>query len=431
MIKDFFVENNLEFKNKTFLLAASGGPDSMALLQMLNNELDKTSQLVVAHLDHQIRNDSYLEYELLKKVCKQNGLLLFNKSWPNSLHPQTGVEAAARNYRYHFLAEVAKKINADYLLTAHHGDDLLENILLKLIRSGDASEMSSLQPVRSWQGIFLIRPLLKYSKQQLLDFDRANNISFIEDATNAADDVQRNRLRHHVVPLLKKENPNILANGLRFIDSVKILQDERQQYFSKIKAEAFMGCLRLKEEVLLKMNSKLRADYFSYLIQKKWHRQVKFSDMFLKKQDSVQRDGFKIVYYQGYYYLYRVKDFLKKNFELQKIVLNMPFVWQNSKYLITDKRLVDKEKLQIGSFYMPKFNKMTAGGLLAGTKLQLANGQWSKPKKKFAENAIPLFLRAHCLTIYVDDQVVFVENTYQNQRYSENYLKYNVYQIKN
>ena len=114
------------------------------------------------------------------------------------------------------MTKVVKEINADYLLTAHHGDDLLENILLKLIRSGNPEEMNSLQEVGKMNGVPLLRPLLSYSKKELLEYDKAHQLNFIEDSTNQEDSTIRNRLRHHIVPFLKAENPDLLENALRY-----------------------------------------------------------------------------------------------------------------------------------------------------------------------------------------------------------------------
>lgn len=130
----FFAEEGLPLEGN-FLVAASGGPDSMALLDLMRR-LPGGFQLYAAHLDHQLRADSQKESQLLRAYCHKYQLPLYESVWPKSLHPESGLEAAARDYRYNFLFEVARQVKADYLLTAHHGDDLLENILLKLVRSG-------------------------------------------------------------------------------------------------------------------------------------------------------------------------------------------------------------------------------------------------------------------------------------------------------
>ena len=84
----FFTENNIEIKNKKFLLAASGGPDSVALLKMLFNFLPNPSeQLIVAHLDHCLRDDSFLESQLLQRLTSALKVKLVEKKWPVELHP--------------------------------------------------------------------------------------------------------------------------------------------------------------------------------------------------------------------------------------------------------------------------------------------------------------------------------------------------------
>ena len=203
-INDFFEDNGIELNNKKFLVAASAGPDSMALLDMLQK---MKVRVIAAHFDHQLRSDSKNETKILQEYCKKYDIPLFTAVWAKDEQPAAGIEAAARDARYAFLTQIAKKEKADYLLTAHHGDDLLENILLKFIRSGNPEEMNSLQAVGVMHGVSLLRPLLAYSKQELFEYDRKNGIEFITDSTNNEDETMRNRLRHHVVPLLKKENP--------------------------------------------------------------------------------------------------------------------------------------------------------------------------------------------------------------------------------
>ena len=212
-INDFFEDNGIELNNKKFLVAASAGPDSMALLDMLQK---MKVQVIAAHFDHQLRSDSKNETKILQEYCKKYDIPLFTAVWAKDEQPAAGIEAAARDARYAFLTQIAKKEKADYLLTAHHGDDLLENILLKFIRSGNPEEMNSLQAVGVMHGVSLLRPLLAYSKQELFEYDRKNGIEFITDSTNNEDETMRNRLRHHVVPLLKKENPALIANALNY-----------------------------------------------------------------------------------------------------------------------------------------------------------------------------------------------------------------------
>lgn len=414
-IVDFFEENQIDLNDKKLLVASSAGSDSMALLDMLWGMQKKCNFAVIAaHFDHQLRVDSEKETEILKKYCRQKEIPFFSTKWLKSQQPQRGVEAAARHARYAFLTMVANEQNADYLLTAHHGDDLLENILLKFIRSGNPEEMNSLQAIGKMHGIKLLRPLLAYSKQELLDYDRTHEISFIIDSTNEEDETMRNRLRHHVVPLLKKENPALLHNALNFSQKMNKLVEMVDDRLTEIgTVEPFLGrAYRISEEKLANLTTDETTIFWQKAIWQKYHRRV-----------NQNLGNFDVQKYQGYFYLFRKN--MAKVVEPQTIKVDQEFIFQGRKLVLTTKRKENQKA--IGDFWFNTNVNFSAGSLMVGYKLLLQNGQRVKAKKKFAENAIPLSLRALCLTIYVDDEPVFVEQTYQSQKWCKNGCHYYLY----
>ncbi|WP_308555929.1 tRNA lysidine(34) synthetase TilS [uncultured Lactobacillus sp.] len=407
-ITDFFKDNNIDL-DKTFLVAASAGPDSMALLDMLRK---MNVKVMAAHFDHQLRADSKDETALLKRYCQKYDIPLFTAMWTEE-KPAKGIEAAARNARYDFLTKVAKKEKADYLLTAHHGDDLLENILLKFIRSGNPEEMNSLQAVGKMYGVPLLRPLLAYSKRELLNYDEQNGIEFITDSTNNEDETMRNRLRHHVVPLLKKENPDLIANALNYSQKMTKLDDFVNQKVTEIgQLEPFLRrAYRIKSEKLAKLSKEEQIIFWQKNIWDKFHRRV-----------NQNLGNFTVLEYQGYFYLFKNGQL---NADVQPIKLNLPFKFQNEAFVLTDRP--EKDKVEIGNFWFKEKADFKAGSLMPGAKLLLQDGKRTKAKKKFAEHAIPLPLRSLCLTIYANDEPIFVEQTYQNQNWIENGNQYFLY----
>lgn len=422
----FFTENNIEIKNKKILLAASGGPDSVALLKMLVDFLpNPNEQLVVAHLDHCLRDDSFLESQLLQKLTNDFKVQLIEKKWPVELHPQTGIEAKAREYRYGFLADVGRKYQTDYLLTAHHGDDLIENILLKFIRSGDVAEMNSLQIVGNLGSMKLLRPLIKYSKDELLKYDNEHDLKFIEDKTNFEDDTLRNRLRHYVVPLLKKETSYLVKNANHFSESVALLSKCQSDFFASLPSPInFNKTLRGEKEDLAGLNTKELAAFFEYLIYKNWHQRIHFDEVNLNKNGVFNKNNFQLLFYQKYYYLINTKELPIVDTKRKLVKLNKNFSLNGKKYLITQNK---KSQKLAGYFYGEKAECLEVGSLPQGSTLKLATGKQTKAKKKFAENGIPLALRPYCLTIWQDKNPVYVENVYQNQEYNQNFVRYNVY----
>lgn len=416
-IIDFFKQHHFKLKNKTVIVAASGGPDSMALVNMLN-ELQKKEKftLILAHLDHQLREDSEQETTLLSQYCHEHRLRLVNAKWPKDLQPQTGIEAAARAYRYSFLQTVMQKYHGDYLLTAHHGDDLLENILLKLIRSGYPEEMNSLQAVSKRQGMLLLRPLLSFSKKELLAYDRKHQLKFIEDQTNFEDNTMRNRLRHYVVPLLKKENPQLLKNALRFSNEENLLTNLANKNVRKIRQpEEFLRCsFRIKTDELKSLPLEEQNYYWRNFIWQKWHRRV--SDYF---------PGYHLIEYQGFIYLWPSK--LRINNEKSEIEVNKTFTFMDQLFLLTQVRRKDE---LIGDFWSAD-KSFQAGSLPVGAKLCLQNGHHAKAKKMFAQAAIPAKLRPFCLTIFnASNEPIFIENTYRDQRWYHHADHFYLYHLR-
>lgn len=419
-ILNFFNQNNISLKNKKLVVAASGGPDSMALVDMLCR-LNKGFELkiIVAHFDHQLRSDSDKETSLLQNYCDQNNLPLENGSWPVNKHPNVGLEAAAREARYTFLIKIVKKYNADYLLTAHHGDDLLENILLKLIRSGNPQEMNSLQMAGKMQGITLLRPLVTFSKKELLDYDHRHNIAYIEDSTNQLDDTMRNRIRHHVVPLLKKENSRILENALRYsIEQTTLTSLANQEITAVCDVEPFLEiAYRLKENKIKAFTDKQKLYFWRSFIWKKWHRRV-----------NDHLTGYDLINYQGYFYL--VPNDLPKISNLkEEIILDKIFTFRGEKFFISQD---NKKEWPISGEFWSASSKFYIGSISSTDRLLLKDGHHVKPKKKFAQAKIPALLRAYCLSVFDENgQIIFVEKTFKEQVWKKNGKQYFLYQLKN
>ncbi|MCP8857239.1 tRNA lysidine(34) synthetase TilS [Latilactobacillus fuchuensis] len=199
------------------VVATSTGVDSMVLLQLLTQLPTALKPvIIVAHVNHELRTQSAAEENYLRKFCQQQELTLKVAHWPANAHPTTGIEAAARQFRYHFFESVMQTTGAKVLLTAHHGDDQLETLVMKLIRSGELHEMRGIQARRLFGPGQLVRPLLPFSKAMLRDFATQQAIRFFEDETNESLTVLRNRVRHQIVPQLKQENPQIIQNANRF-----------------------------------------------------------------------------------------------------------------------------------------------------------------------------------------------------------------------
>ena len=195
-------EQQLWESGERLLVAVSTGVDSMVLLRIIE-ELQLAFGVV--HVNHGLRESSKEEEDFLVVYCQERGIPLYRKTWGTPA--TTGIEAAARTFRYEFFEEVLAQEEYDVLLTAHHSDDQIETILMKMIREGNFFSSSGIHISQTFakEGR-LVRPLLTTTKKEILAFANKHDIQYFEDETNQSLNMQRNRLRHQVLPLLEREN---------------------------------------------------------------------------------------------------------------------------------------------------------------------------------------------------------------------------------
>ena len=215
-------------KNKTVIVSCSGGPDSMALLSIVNNIKDTNNvKVVVAHVNHKVREESDEEAQMVETFAKQNNDI-FELYEIKEYHDKTNFHEDARKIRYKFLKELKDKYNADYLLTAHHGDDLTETVLMRITRGSNLKGYIGFKEESDWENIKLLRPLIRRTKKYLEQYNIENNIPYRIDKTNYSDEYTRNRYRNEIIPLLKKEDENIHLKYLK-------LSTELNKYYQFVK----------------------------------------------------------------------------------------------------------------------------------------------------------------------------------------------------
>ncbi|MBN2300765.1 MAG: tRNA lysidine(34) synthetase TilS [Acholeplasmataceae bacterium] len=191
-------------QKSTLILSVSGGVDSMVLLTMLTNS---PYRIVVVHFNHLKRNESIIEKDLVEKYCKTHEIPFHYYTISikaGNFHHQ------AHQMRNHYLNEVAHLYKTPYILTAHHADDLFENVLIKLTRGSNLLGYAGMQLMHSTDGLTYIKPLLYTSKEEIYTFAEKNNVQYLVDSSNEENFYLRNRYRHAVVPIMKQENANLL-----------------------------------------------------------------------------------------------------------------------------------------------------------------------------------------------------------------------------
>ena len=218
---------------KPLIVAVSGGTDSLALLHILYQAQDNLNiKLHVATLDHGLRGDEgTADADYVCQLAQSWGLLCHRRrvDVPQLAQDwQLGLETAARRARYAFLADIAQKIGAVQIATAHHADDQAETVLMRLLRGTGTNGLAGMafaSPLPGHPALTVIRPLLTTSRAEIHAYCTANGLNPRYDASNADTSLPRNYIRHEVLPFLTQSAPNLSKHLTQLAETAAIEAD--------------------------------------------------------------------------------------------------------------------------------------------------------------------------------------------------------------
>ena len=207
------------------IIGVSSGPDSMCLLHLLKQ---KTNKIVVCHVNHNVRTQSKKEEAYLESFCKNNNII-FEKMTIDK-YEEKNFENEARKKRYAFYEKTLKKYNSKYLFLAHHGDDLIETVLMKIVRGSNIEGYSGIKVISKQKDYQIIRPLIPFTKEEIIKYNKKNNIKYYLDSSNKNINYTRNRYRKRILPLLKKEDKKVHIKFLKYSNTL----DEYDKYIKEL-----------------------------------------------------------------------------------------------------------------------------------------------------------------------------------------------------
>lgn len=209
----------------TFIVAFSGGYDSMCLLDVLHK---LGADIVAVHLNHNWRGDESLaEAKACEEFSKVRNIRFYSEILPDSVK-QT--ETAARDARYNFFCRCAEKFNSKVVFTAHNFDDNAETVLYRIIKG---TGISGLKGIAEHRDIFY-RPLLKIERAEIEDYCKSNGLKPNVDSSNFNTKYKRNFIRHKIIPMLKEINPKVLCALNSLSDIAKLDFDDNSYFIQKL-----------------------------------------------------------------------------------------------------------------------------------------------------------------------------------------------------
>ena len=253
--------NNLIENNDKIVLAVSGGPDSLCMLDLLNkfkNSKKINFEIIVAHVNHMIREEADSDEEFVKQFCQEREIEFIPKKVDIKKIAQEkkiGLEEAGREERYKFFNEILTKKRFNKIAIAHNKNDVAETMFMNLFRG---TGISGLKGIEAKSGKY-IRPLIEINRSEIEKYCTENELKPRIDKTNFENEYTRNKIRNLVIPYIQKEfNPNIIETMFRLS---KLVQDEED--FMKKETEKIYTEIKVYEDLESKKQINLDLKKFN------------------------------------------------------------------------------------------------------------------------------------------------------------------------
>ncbi len=425
------INQNFPFLNKCrLLLATSGGIDSMVMVHLLRQ---LRFDIALCHCNFQLRGlESFGDQNFVQEYANTNQIPLFltqfdTEAFANDYKLSTQI--AARELRYNWFYELLETEGYDYIVTAHHADDNIETFLINLSRGTGLEGLVGIPA----QNDKIIRPLLVFSREEIQEYAKQNHIQWREDSSNASDKYLRNKIRHHLVPLLKELNP-------KFLESFQKTQTYLQESQELVEDAAVMVYQQVAKEeddiIVFNLEQLLRLpNYKSYLYQ--WLNEFGFTaweDVY----DLVEAQSGKQVFSADFRLLKDRKTLILS--PIQEEEAEVFFIEKNTRIIETPLLLSFSKVTEIeNSFHSTIFvdedllvyplvlKKWEEGDSFQPFGM---NGKTKKLSKLFKDEKLSLIEKENTWVLWSGNQIVWVVGIRQDERFRVNDTTKSILRIK-
>ncbi|WP_396160244.1 tRNA lysidine(34) synthetase TilS [Flavobacterium sp.] len=430
MFQKFKIHIDINFsflQDKKLLVATSGGVDSMVLVHLFQK---LNFNFALAHCNFQLRNlESDADEEFVNNYAEQNKIPCFTTKFDtlnySEIH-KLSTQVAARNLRYDWFNEILIQENFDYIITAHHVDDVVETFMINLSRG---TGLEGLTGIPSKNGN-IIRPMLPFSRKEIEIYASENQLQWREDSSNASDKYVRNKIRHHIVPVFKEINDSFLLsfqNTLEHLNQQQSLVDDAVLLvYEKVVSEEKQQ-LKINISALLQYNN-----YKAYLYQ--WLHKYGFTawnDVY----DLIYSQSGKQIFSENYVLL-KDREYLllsQKTTDFETVVIhsvtentNFPlnFSFCNTSNISNQNKniiFVEESKLQ----FPLTIRKWNSGDYFYPAGMQ---GK-KKVSKYFKDEKFTLFQKQQAFILESNNKIVWIIGHRADERFKPENTNQNIIQI--
>ncbi len=425
------LSSNFPFlKGKRLLLAVSGGLDSMVMTHLFGN---LGYEIALAHCNFQLRGEESEGDQLfIEQYSQENKIPLFVTRFDTKIYAENNklsTQLAARELRYNWFQEILDQNKYDFLLTAHHADDSLETFLINLTRGTGLEGLTGI-PAQNSQ---IIRPLLVFSREEIIKYARENSLLWREDSSNASDKYLRNKIRHDLIPVLKELNPNFLDSFQKtqeyLQESQSLVQDAARLVYNQVVEEK-------NDEIYFDINKLKKQNNFRFylyqwlhpygfrawediynLVESQSGKQV-FSDEYrlLKDRSNLILSKKTVCTEEKEYFIFENQQEILKPLNISLSESNSYANDSNMSIFVDRKKIIFPlilRKWREGDVFQPS-------GM---------GGKSKKVSKFFKDQKMSLLEKEQTWLLCSDSKVVWVVGIRQDERFKANNLTENILQI--
>ena len=400
------------------LLATSGGLDSMVMVDLFRK---LSFKIAIAHCNFQLRGvESFEDQNFVQNYAESNEIKLFVTQFDTEAFAKDyklSTQVAARELRYNWFYELLETEEFDYVLTAHHADDNLETFLINLVRGTGLDGLTGIPA----QNENVIRPLLIFSRQEIEQYAKENNIDWREDSSNASDKYLRNKIRHNLIPILKELNTDFLSSfhktQVYLQESKTMVEDASIMVYQQVAKES-------GKDIHFDLNKLQQLpNYKSYLYQ--WLREFGFlawEDIYdlVESQSGKQvfSNEFRLLKNRGFLILSPINNEDKKEeyyiFKDQKEIdspLNLSFSKVADIGIVSNRAIfVDEDKLH----FPLVLRRWKEGDSFQPFGME---GKSKKVSKIFKDEKLSLIDKENTWLLCSDDKIIWIIGIRQDERF--------------
>ena len=419
-------------KTEPIIVALSGGVDSMVLFDMIY-KLNKN--IVIAHVNHNKRDESILEYEYIYKMAKKHNVPF--EGYSIEITDNSNFHHQSRLKRYDFFLAIAQKYNSKKIAVAHHLDDQVETVLMRIVRGTSFKGYSGIKEIRFDRNVAIIRPLMDVKKDEIIEYAKTNNVAYFEDVSNSEDLYTRNRFRNTIIPMLKEENPNLnnkIIQLAEYIDGADEILEEKKVEF--LKEYAFHNNVSLKD--FNDLNRVIKIKVIQHIVNATTNNTVEVSyeqykaiielcKSDLPNQLITLSKNYHFVKEYEVIYITRLENIKPINIKVDKV--GEYFVSDNKSYVFSLNKLKHNDsnyfELCYNELVFPLYIRYRENGdrmsLKVGTK---------KVKDILIDQKIPLILRDRLLMISDEKDIVWIPGIKKSHQDKECSNKLYIYEVE-